>query len=59
MTGATSRESSGELIKPPIITTGSGKSAPTAVSVVSTTGKKRISPACSIASFNGVPLARS
>src|SRR5690606_17157787 len=69
-TGVTSRASSVEAIRPPMIVqaigeyrpepcTASGSRPPMAVAEVSRMGRKRISPACSMASSSGTPCWRS
>src|SRR6478736_9886060 len=70
ITGVTNRESNVELINPPMITQANGEynglfsmangvKPPIAVREVNTIGTKRISPAFSMASNNGIPRSRS
>src|SRR5690606_19747123 len=69
-TGVTTRESSVELISPPIITMANGEikglldqamgsRPPMAVNEVRIMGRKRISPAFSMASLSGTPSLRN
>ncbi len=70
ITGVTRRASSVEVMRPPMITQdigeyrpmfcrASGNSPPMAVADVSRMGRKRISPACSMASSSGTPCSRN